>query len=278
MLMEIGSSGGGQTRHSWGRSGPELAKQGFACIMVDLKGHGDSYWDRVTTGVFPYSSFQVGQDIDRLISCMGVQNRAPVLVGASLGGLGIISSQAGQSFAGGVILVDVTPKLEPTGVDRVMGFMGSHIKEGFATLQDAANVIAEYTSHRVRRQGASESALKQSDNSLEGLKKNLRFNNEKQRWFFHYDPEFVNTGSYEMKDLVYLEELLTECAREIESPVLLVRGKLTDIVSEEGVSRLRKAIPHCDFVDVEQAGHMMYVCYCSFPHQIHFYHSKKITL
>ena len=36
--------GGGQTRHSWGRSARELAGDGWSTITVDLRGHGDSDW------------------------------------------------------------------------------------------------------------------------------------------------------------------------------------------------------------------------------------------
>ena len=40
-------------------------------------------------------------------------------------------------------------------------------------------------------------------------------------------------------------------------PTLLVRGKLSEIVSPEGASELLELIPTAELVDVENAGHMV---------------------
>ena len=36
--------GGGQTRHSWRRSGPRFAAAGWTTVALDARGHGDSDW------------------------------------------------------------------------------------------------------------------------------------------------------------------------------------------------------------------------------------------
>lgn len=36
--------GGGQTRHSWQRTGARLAENGWHALAVDARGHGDSDW------------------------------------------------------------------------------------------------------------------------------------------------------------------------------------------------------------------------------------------
>ena len=54
-----------------------------------------------------------------------------------------------------------------------------------------------------------------------------------------------------------VEARLMQAARNITCPVLLVRGKETDIVSMEGVQILQDAIPQAQFVDVGDAGHML---------------------
>ena len=46
-------------------------------------------------------------------------------------------------------------------------------------------------------------------------------------------------------------------ARSITAPVLLVRGRETDMVSLEGVRRLQEGIPHAQVSDVADAGHMV---------------------
>ncbi len=40
-------------------------------------------------------------------------------------------------------------------------------------------------------------------------------------------------------------------------PSLLVRGRLGDIVGDDGVDDLRRLIPHVEFVDVAGTGHMV---------------------
>ena len=76
------------------------------------------------------------------------------------------------------MLVDVTPRVDPAGVDRIRGFMATHIEDGFATLEEAADAIAAYLPHRPRPR------------SLDGLRKNLRHGTDgRYRW--HYDPAFI---------------------------------------------------------------------------------------
>ena len=46
-------------------------------------------------------------------------------------------------------------------------------------------------------------------------------------------------------------------ARNIAVPTLLVRGRMSDIVSDEGVRELQGLIPHAEVADVAEAGHMV---------------------
>jgi len=50
---------------------------------------------------------------------------------------------------------------------------------------------------------------------------------------------------------------LSEAARAITVPVLLVRGRVSDLLSEAGAQDLLTLVPHAEFVDVEGAGHMV---------------------
>jgi len=40
-------------------------------------------------------------------------------------------------------------------------------------------------------------------------------------------------------------------------PVLVVRGKLSDIVSDASIASFRAKVPHAEVVDVSDAGHMV---------------------
>src|SRR3546814_21099988 len=81
------------------------------------------------------------------------------MIGASLGGLaGIIAEgKCAPGSFGSLTLVDVTPQMEPSGVARVVGFMAAHARDGFASVEEAAQVIADYLPHRPSRKASARS-------------------------------------------------------------------------------------------------------------------------
>ena len=261
--------GGGQTRFSWTKTCQLVSRSGFCCVAVDQKGHGESYFDRselVGDQQTNYGFFNYAEDLDRLIDMLGAQDRKPFIVGASLGGMATLASNTGQSLAGGIVLVDVTPKLEIKGVARVLGFMKSTMERGFASIEEAAQIVASYQPHRPQAQQMKEAAHSQDTSSLfQGLKKNLRriIVGDEERFTWHYDPQFIVERSHtdeqspeQQAELNRGEAVLTYVARNVTCPTLLIRGKMTDMISEEGAQQLLEVIPHAELVDV-QAGHMI---------------------
>ena len=116
---------------------------------------------------------------------------------------------------------------------------------GFDTLEDAADSISAFIPHRPRPKDVS------------GLQKNLRQRGD-GRWYWHWDPRWItNEGGVDgQRGLVHHEQLCAT-ARRVEVPTLLVRGRMSDIVSDESVRELRELIPHAEVVDVAGAGHMV---------------------
>ncbi|AKI00571.1 putative hydrolase or acyltransferase of alpha/beta superfamily [Hoeflea sp. IMCC20628] len=235
--------GGGQTRHAWGGAARRIADAGHTAFTVDQRGHGDSAWlDDQAYAVSDYAA-------DAVALCRTITEqtgKAPVLVGASLGGLsGLMAAHlGGQGLLAGLILVDITPHMDPDGISRIQGFMSERMREGFATLEEAAAAIAAYLPHRPQPR------------SLAGLAKNLRIGTDgRYRW--HWDPAFIdgprtiNTGGEAVQDG------LIAAARGLAIPVLLVRGQQSELVTEEGVVAFFGMVPHADFVDVSGAGHMV---------------------
>jgi pimeloyl-ACP methyl ester carboxylesterase len=53
------------------------------------------------------------------------------------------------------------------------------------------------------------------------------------------------------------EARLTEAARRVTVPTLLVRGGSSDLLTQEGVDHFLSLIPHARAVDVRGAGHMV---------------------
>ena len=72
--------GGGQTRHSWSAATMELGRRGYHAISIDLRGHGDSDW--APGGAYDLSNYR-----DDVLKVIDTLPAAPVMVGASLGGM-----------------------------------------------------------------------------------------------------------------------------------------------------------------------------------------------
>ena len=224
--------GGGQNRFSWKNTGQILADSGLHVLALDARGHGDS--DRAPAG--QYTVHTLAADIAAVLEQIG----APVvIVGASMGGLtGILAAfRAGPQLVSGLVLVDVVPRFESEGTARIREFMTRHV-HGFETLDQAADAVAAYLPHRRRPR------------NLEGLKKNLRL--RQGRWHWHWDPAFVTSAGDD--PFVDIEEL-EQAVGQLRIPILLVRGKLSDVVSPDGVEDFLGKVPHARFVELSDAGH-----------------------
>ncbi|WP_330179891.1 alpha/beta hydrolase [Nocardia sp. NBC_01503] len=225
--------GGGQTRHSWKDSGLALAKAGMHAVLLDARGHGDSDWA-------PEGDYTRGAMVEDLLGVLDQLGKPGFVVGASMGGLtGLIASaHPRHERMTGLVLVDVVPRPEVKGVERVINFLGSN-PEGFASLEEAADAVAAYLPHRRRPRNP------------EGLQRNLR-QREDGRWYWHWDPAMLG-GRGEQIDMH--TKALEDAARELTMPVLLVRGALSDVVSEEGVRSFRALVPHAEYAEIGTAAH-----------------------
>jgi len=231
--------GGGQTRHAWGGTARLLGELGWRALTIDLRGHGDSDW--APDGRYGLDGF--AGDVRALALA---QPTPPALIGASLGGLSslvaIADAPDGAEVARALILVDVAPRLEPAGIEHIAEFMLGHL-DGFADLDEVADAVAAYNPHRPR------------PSDLSGLRKNVRLR-EDGRWYWHWDPAFLSGGTDEPRSYTN-EALLEAAARSLRLPTLLVRGRQSDVLSEEGARHLLGLVPHARYVDVGGAGHML---------------------
>ncbi len=228
--------GGGQTRHAWGATAANVADRGWRSVTLDLRGHGDSDW--APNGDYSFTAF--------CADCVAVADqlgRPPVLIGASLGGMSAMLAEgtSDRTVSCGLVLVDITPKTNAVGIERIKSFMQSG-SEGFATLEDAARAIADYTPQRTRKVNP------------DGLKKVLRQRGD--RWFWHWDPRFIGQDRSEVVP-DRLAGLLDVATSNIHVPTLLVHGLLSDVVTKEGVDDLVARIPDVTVVGVDGAAHMI---------------------
>jgi pimeloyl-ACP methyl ester carboxylesterase len=229
--------GGGQTRHSWASTAERLADMGWRAVSLDLRGHGDSAW--AADGDYHLERFA-----EDLIAVAENLPDKPDLIGASLGGMAgmMVEALLAPGTFRTLTLVDIIPRSDPEGVEKIMAFMNANLDHGFESLEAAADSIAAYLPHRPR------------PNDLSGLGKNLRLGDDgRYRW--HWDPRFV-TGVRGGRSLRPMEDFEEHC-RHIGIPVHLIRGRMSELVSLEAARAFVADLPRGAFTDVADAGHMV---------------------
>lgn len=229
--------GGGQTRHAWKGTGETLGNAGYHAVAFDARGHGDSEWDPDGD----YSQEAMVADLAAVIETFG--NRRPALIGASMGGgTSLAAIGEGVVDATALVLVDIAPRIDPEGVANIRAFM-SQSPDGFETLEDVATAISSYQPHRPRPR------------KLDGLGKNVRLG-EDGRYRWHWDPKMFTAGTGRV-DLDERQARMEAYARSLTVPTVLVRGGLSDVLSEEGAQEFLAMTPHAEYVAVPDAAHMV---------------------
>lgn len=225
--------GFGQSRRSWARTAAALVKEGWRTVTFDARGHGDS--DRLADG-----AYQLGQFVADLLAVGESLGERPVMVGHSMGGLlaMVAAGEVRPAPFRALVLVDITPRWEASGVARILGFMREHL-DGFASLEDAARSVAAYAPERSRGRSVRElgQLLRRDDDG---------------RWRWRWDPRLLDTIPAEGERH---QQRLLEAACNIDVPVLLVSGGRSDVVSERTVAEFLRNVPSAEHVEVPHATH-----------------------
>lgn len=229
--------GGGQTRFAWAEAGEKIAQHGFYVIAYDLRGHGDSFWSK-------QGDYTIHAHRKDLISIIRSVGKPANLVGASLGGmtsLSLAGDNEDSKLCKSLTMVDIGIYPDQEGSDKIVSFMQS-ASGGFASLEEAAQYISDFLPHRKKPK------------DLSGLNKNLR-KKEDGRFYWHWDPKFLQgrKGADIEKYFGYLEG----AAKELKIPVLLIRGALSDVLTEKDKNFFLNTVAHAEFREIAEAAHMV---------------------
>jgi pimeloyl-ACP methyl ester carboxylesterase len=232
----IYAHGFGQTRLAWRKTATKLAANGYTGISFDARGHGGSQWNP------PDVPYDIEQFLGDLTAVAALPPKKPILIGASMGGLlgmGVQGTNEPPPFSA-LVLVDITPRWEAAGVERILDFMTAH-PDGFDSLEHAAEQIAAYLPHRAQRKRPEE------------LHKLLELHSD-GRWHWHWDPRMIDGVA---RGSERYQAMIMQAARRIGVPTLLVSGGRSDIVSAATVEEFMALVPHAAHVHLPEATHMV---------------------
>jgi non-heme chloroperoxidase len=201
-------------------------------VSVDLRGHGDSDW--AADGDYAHAT--VAADLVAISQSFAVP---PAVVGASLGGVAALLAVGELGLpVRALVLVDIVPRSEREGVRRVVTFLAGN-QDGFASPDEAAASVRAYKPERPV--------------DVDRLRHNLRLG-EDGRWRWHWDPRLMSYQGRHSRDI---PARMAAASAHVTVPTLLVRGRKSDMVSDEGVAEFRAMIPHAEFADIADAAHMV---------------------
>lgn len=235
--------GGGQTAYMWEELGSALAHDHHV-LAPDLPGHGDS--DPLTDvgGVGMLDRRALSGAVLPFLAEFGADRAA--FVGASLGGITSLTLAADRpEVVAALVLVDIGHRMEDEGVRRIIEFMKAH--ESFVDLEEAAAAVAEYLPQR-------------KDVRIESLRRNLRERPD-GRWEWKHqlgrrirqrEAEGASFQPGRWRDLV---AGMAEEARALTCPALVLRGRQSDLLSDEGAREITDLIPDARLARVHGAGH-----------------------
>jgi len=206
-------------------------------IAVDFRGRGLSEWDADSSHYTPPT---YAADVLQLLDELGVERA--VFLGTSLGGLVtmIVAAFAPQRIAG-VLLNDVGPELDLSGIDRIKSYVGRPVV--FRDWEDAASQI-QMRSRDVHPAYDRDDWLRVARRTCRETERGVEFNYD----MAIADPFNATNGGEATDGWPYYRNLDGR-------PVLVLRGGYSDLLSESAIGRMATEIDDVEVVTVPGVGH-----------------------
>jgi pimeloyl-ACP methyl ester carboxylesterase len=207
-------------------------------ICVELRGRGESAYAKDPMTYVPLSYLQ---DLEALIR--ELQLKRFVLFGTSLGGIMtmLLSMNDGHRIAG-ALLNDIGPDLETRGLDHIRSYVGK--PQNWPTWLHAARFLADAHGDRYPDWDI--------DRWLVHAKRLCKLT-PGGRIVFDYDMRIAEP--FGLPGGVAGFDLWTACAGLKGIPALVLRGELSDLLSEATVERMLAGNPAMEQATVPRVGH-----------------------
>ncbi|OGT34903.1 MAG: hydrolase [Gammaproteobacteria bacterium RIFCSPHIGHO2_12_FULL_37_14] len=228
-----------------------LSEREFHLFCPDIVGRGDSDW---LNNPLHYTFEQYIADCNVMISRIHTQEID--WVGTSMGGIiGMALASLPNSPIRRLILNDVGPQIQLKGLTRLMLQVGSHpyfstIEQAILyhkqTLPDLGNLT------EAQWQEISENSIYETKPGIFTLKFDPKIKTtslkSKMAWSSVLHPHKALEG-------VLFDVELWEIWETVKCPVLIIRGKKSDILSMSTVDRMKRGHIHVDVIEIPDAGH-----------------------
>ncbi|HEV2363009.1 MAG TPA: alpha/beta hydrolase [Caulobacteraceae bacterium] len=203
----------------------------YRVLALDQRGHGETGWAPAER----YGVAEMVEDLTAFVRAMGLSHFS--LLGLSMGGR-VAMEYAGARPAelAALVLVDIGPEIERVGMGR--------IQDGLRTTDTFATKDAAFAAARAANPRPPEAHHRHRiDNNLMRL--------DDGRWTWRYDRFLRSPGRSRGFDA---EAGWRTCAH-IVVPTLVIRGGLSDILSEAVAQRMIETIPDARLETVAESGH-----------------------
>jgi pimeloyl-ACP methyl ester carboxylesterase len=229
----------GLTRNARDFEGVADRLQGeWRLICVELRGRGQSDHARDPMSYVPPVYWQ---DTEALISALALERF--ILFGTSLGGLiSMLIAMADNKRIAAALLNDIGPVLETRGLDHIRSYVGR--SQSWPTWLHAARALCEMQRDRYPDWD--------TDQWLVYAKRLCKLN-AGGRVVFDYDLRIAEPFKAPQGDSGF--DLWTAFAALNGVPSLVVRGELSDLLSEATVERMLAESPGLEAVTVPRVGH-----------------------
>ncbi|MDG2002111.1 MAG: alpha/beta hydrolase [Novosphingobium sp.] len=210
----------------------------FRVLCVELRGRGESEYAKEAS---TYSPVQYVDDVTALLEDTGIDRF--IAIGTSLGGLMtmLIAMTTPERLAGAIIN-DAGPVLEVEGLERIKSYVGQG--RTFPTWVHAARAIEQ-------SQGVAFPGYALPD-WIE-MAKRLMVVSGNGRIVFDYDMKIAEP--FADFDPEAQADLWPGVAGLSGKPVLVVRGEISDILSEQTTKEMQARDPEIEVVTVADTGH-----------------------
>jgi pimeloyl-ACP methyl ester carboxylesterase len=235
--------GFGNEAHIWDDFAPIVAPH-YRTLALDHRGHGQSDWDREGR----YDVDTLVDDVEAVTAALGIGRM--VLVAHSLGGrVATVFAGRHPERVAGFVIVDIGPEVDLRGSLRIRQDVESNLTPVFDSVEEYARALS------LSYPAAQPEALRRM--ALHGVRRR-----EDGRFELAMDPALrgITAGRGASAEAEQQENALRQrmwdALAALPSPVLVVRGAASDILSPEVADRMvDEVLKNGRLAIVAQAGH-----------------------